>query len=356
MSSSTILNVFITVPLGLFIARIGVLRGGCISLVALLIGSFIGSFLGNYFFIFAAQLIGGIGYAGMAVTGPTFINLLFDRKRVATAMGFFMGGTMMGQFFAFLILPLVTTDNYIASAWLGTLCLSIIVLLLWMFFMKSSLVSDLKARADRNMQSRIAGKSEKNESGMVNEIPSLKNKKVWQIVAGTFFCIASVTSALSFLTAYLVEERGMALEFSSSLVGFSYVVALTFSITAGRLSDKFQTFKWVFFASIVVMVLLRILQVTVPNGFPVSLIAVLQGIPALGTPLLYSAVQTLVSSARQKTIAVSMVTTGSICANALAPMGFGYLVKGVGYFYASLFLIPVSLLGLIGMMTVKEIK
>jgi MFS family permease len=92
MSSSTILNIFITVPLGFFIAKIGVLKGGYISLTALLIGSLIGSFLGRYSFIFVAQLIGGIGYAVMAVTGPTFINLLFDRKRVATAMGFFMGG------------------------------------------------------------------------------------------------------------------------------------------------------------------------------------------------------------------------------------------------------------------------
>jgi MFS family permease len=355
MSSSTILNIFITIPLGFFVGKIGVVKGGYISLGALFIGSLIGSFLGKYFFIFTAQLIGGIGYAMMAVTGPTFISLLFDRKRVATAMSFFVGGNMMGQFLAFLILPLVTTDNYIAPAWFGTFCFSIIIMLLWIFFMKSSLVSDLKAMADRNIQSGIAGESGKNESCAVNEIPSLKNKKVWQVTVGTFFSIASVISVLSFLTAYLVE-RGMTLEFSSSLVGFSYVVAFVSSITAGRLSDKFQTFKWVYLASIAVMTLLRILQVSVPNGFFVSLIAVLQGIPALGTPLLYSAVQTLVSSSREKTIAVSMVTTGSICATAFAPMCFGYLVKDVGYFYASLFLIPVSLLGLIGIMTVKEIK
>jgi predicted MFS family arabinose efflux permease len=292
----------------------------------------------------------------MAVTGPTFINLLFDRKRVVTAMGFFMGGNMMGQFLAFLILPLVTTDNYIASAWIGTFCLSIVIILLWIFFMRSSLISDLRARADRNIQSKIAGKIEKNEGGTVNEIPSLKNKKVWQLVAGTFFNITSVICALSFLTAYLIEERGMVLELASSLVGFSYVVAFAFSITSGRLSDKFQTFKWVYFASILIMVLLRILQVTVPNGFFVSLIAVLQGIPALGNPLLYTAVQTLVSSTRQKTIAVSMVTAGSISATALAPMCFGYMVKGMGYSSASLFLIPVCLLALIGMMTVREIK
>jgi MFS family permease len=356
MSSSTILNIFITVPLGFFIAKIGVVKGGYISIIALFAGSLIGSFFNRYFFIFAAQLIGGIGYATMAVTGPTFINMLFDRRRVATAMGFFMGGTMMGQFLAFLLLPLVTSDTYIASAWLGTFCISIITILLWVFFIKKSLVLDLSAKAGKNIEAQGAGKNEKDESGNAGEISSLKNKKVWQIVAGAFFCIASVVSALSFLTAYLVEERGMSLELSSSLVGFAYVVGFAFAITAGRLSDKFQTFKWVYFASTIVMVLLRIFQVTVPNGFFLCLIVVLQGIPALGTPILYSAVQTLVSSTRQKTIAVSMITTGSICGTALAPICFGYLVKGLGYFYSSLLLVPVSLLALIGMMTVKEIK
>jgi MFS family permease len=303
-----------------------------------------------------AQLTGGIGYATMAVIGPTFINMLFDRKRVATAMGFFMGGAMMGQFLAFLVLPLVTTADYIAPAWIGTFALSIIVILFWLFFIKRSLIVDLMAKANGNIQFKFVTKNEKNESENIAEVPSLRNKKVWQIVAGAFFCIVSVVCALSFLTTYLVEERGMTLELSSSLVGFAYVVAFVFSITAGRLSDKFQTFKWVYFASTMVMVLLRILQVTVPSGFFICLIVVLQGIPALGTPLLYSAVQTLVSSTKQKTIAVSMVTTGSICGTALGPICFGYLVREAGYFYSSLVLIPVSLLALIGMMTIKEIK
>jgi predicted MFS family arabinose efflux permease len=222
--------------------------------------------------------------------------------------------------------------------------------------MRKSLILDVTAGAGRTIQSTIAGKSEMEESGKADEIPSLKNTKVWQVVAGAFFNIASVISALSFLTAYLVEDHGMGLELSSSLVGFSYVVAFAFSIAAGRLSDKFQTFKWVYFASILVMALLRIVQVTVPNRFFICLIVVLQGIPALGTPILFAAVQTLVSSARQKTIAVSMISTGTICGTALGPIGFGYLVRGLGYFYSSLLLVPVSLLGLIGIMTVKEIK
>jgi predicted MFS family arabinose efflux permease len=350
ISSATFLNIFLTLPVGLFIAKIGIRVAGLLSIILLLIGSIIGSFLVGYTPVIIAQAVAGIGNVFVVVSGPVFISLLFSRKGHSTAMGIFTSALTAAQFATFTMLPNITVPGNINPAWRVSLVLILVDALLWLVFVNKKMVASLIKKQE------TLGTNNKDDEGSHFIRDTLKNMSVWQLSIGLFFFMLCAIGVLGYLPSYLVTERGMELSRASLLCSFNALLGLICAIGAGVLADRFKTHKWIYLGAVLVMSSMRFLQPTVPMGIFLFAITILQGVPAAGPGMVFSAVTSLVKNPKQKSIATSIVMTGFLCGTALGPLFFGSLVRSLGYTTSFYILIPLCLLGLIGMLTVKGVK
>jgi ACS family glucarate transporter-like MFS transporter len=352
VSSATFLNIFITLPVGLAVSKIGVRAAGLWCLFFLLAGSAVGSFFNGYSGIMIAQSVAGLGNVLIAVSGPVFINLLFADGRLPIAMGIFTSSLTTAQFISFIVLPRITGVDKIGPAWWISFGLVIFALLCWIIFIPGVLIAHLIKKQTAH---HVTEETHDNSTGFYIK-KSLKNISIWQLASGLFFFMLSAIGVLSYLPSYLVVERGMDLSGASLICGFNAAVGFFCAILAGFLADKLKTCKWIYLTAVIIMAGLRILQPLVPAGFFLVLITVIQGIPAAGTGMVFSAVTSVISHPKEKSIGVSIVTTGFLCGTAISPLLFGFLVRSLGYTTSFFMMVPVAFLGLIGMFAAKGVK
>jgi predicted MFS family arabinose efflux permease len=351
VSSATFLNIFITLPMGFAIAKIGVRTAGLLCIIFLLAGSVVGSLFNSYGGIMIAQSVSGLGNVLIAILGPVFINLLFSKKGLPAAMGIFTSSLTTAQFMTFVLLPRITGVAKISPAWLLSLGLAFIAFLFWIFFVSGDLVVHLT----REQKSQIEdGEHDKTMGVYIRAV--LKNRSIWQFAAGLFFFMLSAIGVLSYLPSYLVAERGFELGRASLICSFNAVVGFFCAIFAGFLAEKLKTYKWIYLMAVVIMACLRIFQPLVPSGLLLILITIIQGIPAAGPGMMFSAMTSIISHPKEKSIGVSIVMTGVLCGTALGPFLFGLLIRSLGYTAGFFIMIPIAFLGLVGMFTAKGVK
>jgi MFS family permease len=338
--------------MGFAVAKIGLRTAGLLCIVLLLAGAGIGSFFNNYNGIIISQSVSGLGNVLIAVSGPVFINLLFVKKGLSLAMGIFTSGLTTAQFITFSLLPRITGVGKISPAWRLSFGLAIAAFLFWLFFISRTLIVNLSGGQKASYV--IDGEQDKSTGFYIKKV--LKNISIWQLAAGLFFFMLSATGVLSYLPSYLVAERGIELGRASLICSFNAAVGFFCAIFAGFLAEKLKTHKWIYLMAVVIMAGLRVFQPLVPSGFLLVLITVIQGIPAAGPGMMFSAVTSVISHPKEKSIGVSIVMTGFLCGTAVSPLLFGLLVRSFGYTTGFFMMIPIAFLGLIGMFTAKGVK
>lgn len=351
ISAATFLNIFITLPIGLMISKIGIRKAGLLSMALLFCGTVIGNAISSYRFIIIAMLLGGIGNVFIAVSGPVFINLLFRKGHAATAMSIFTASSTAAQFMTFILLPRITGIGNIKPAWRIDMVLSFVSFVLWIFFVRRAMIAGLMETHERYNTNT---KPEETDASHIKAV--LKNRSIWKLALSICCFMIAAIGVLGYLPSYLVTERGMELSRASSICSFNALTGFVCAICAGFLADRFKTYKWIFFAAGLVMAALRVLQVTVPAGPLLVAVTVMQGIPAAGPGMVFSAVTQAVSHPKEKSTGVAVVMTGFLCGNALSPLIFGALVRSFGYTTAYFILAPFTLVSLIGIFTVKSVK
>jgi predicted MFS family arabinose efflux permease len=352
VSSATFLNIFITLPMGFVIAKIGVRTAGLVCVIFLLTGSAVGSLFHGYTGIMVAQSVSGLGNVFIAISGPVFINLLFAKGGLPIAMGIFTSSLTTAQFVTFMLFPHITGVDKIAPAWWLSFGLVIIALLSWLFFIPRALIVHLTGEEKTNSVMN----EDHDDDAWFYVKAVLKNISIWQLAAGLFFFMFSAIGVLSYLPSYLVAERGMELGTASFICSFNAMVGFFCAILAGFFADKLKTYKWIYLVAVTIMAGLRVLQPLVPLGFFLIIITVIQGIPAAGPGMMFSAVTSVVSHPKEKSIGMSIVMTGFLCGTAVSPLLFGFLVRSLGYTTSFFIMVPVAFLGLIGMFTAKGVK
>jgi len=351
ISAATLINIFITAPIGFMISKIGIRKAGLLSMAFLFSGSLIGSFMTSYHTIMIAMFLGGVGHVFISVSGLVFINLLFSKGKLATATSIYTSSGVTAQFVTFILLPNITSIGNIKPAWRIDLVLAFVCFLLWIIFVQKRFITNLE------QENAGGGENEKPlEEGSSYVKRVLTNPSIWKLSFSLFLFMIVAMGVLGYLPSYLVSERGFDLKFASFICSFNALVGFVCMIFAGFLADRFNTNKWIFFVATVVMAALRLLQVTVPMGPLLIMITVIQGIPAAGPTMIFSAIGRVVTDPKEKSIAMAIVMTAFLTANALSPLIFGFLVRSMGYSFSHMILAPVAVISLIGIFTVKNLK
>lgn len=160
---------------------------------------------------------------------------------------------------------------------------------------------------------------------------------------------------MSFAPTFLVVEHGYTAEAAGSLVSVCAIVGALSTAIGGTLSDLLKTRKWIYFGALTWMALSRFLIAFLPAGILLNITIWLQGLPAVAMGLLYTVAGEAIAP-EKASVGISVVNTfigiGTLLASAL----FGVLAVAIGYTASFCVFGALTLLGMIGVCTIKGVK
>lgn len=344
LSQTSVLAIFITIPLGVLMNKIGARRMGLLGIAVVTLGSLLGTFFTkNYTMLMISQLIVGAGSAAISIVGPYIISVMFIPAMRGRANGWYITAGTIAQLLMYNIIPRIVTPTDITPAWWLTNIYGAVMFVIWFIFITDEVAPKPAPHEPAAGEKKI---------GMLD---ALKDPKVLQIFVGMIFFMLSAVAVLSFTPSYLVQARGYDVKTAGSLVSVCAIVGAVSTAVGGTLSDLLKTRKWIYFGAIMWMCVSRVLIAFLPNGFLLNLTIWLQGLPSVAMGLAYTVAGEAID--KEKTaVAMSVLSTGTKIGAYFAATIFGFLAASIGFQWSYVVYAVLTLGGLIGVCTIKGVK
>lgn len=343
-SSVNLLGIFITIPLGVVMNKLGPRKIGILGTVLVLAGSLLGTFFTNSFpVMLVSQMVCGAGGAAISIACPYVIACLFEPAMRGKANGAYIMAGTLSQLFMYNIVPRIVTPTNLAPAWWLTNVWCVVMLIVWLITITDEVAPP-------------AGDAGGKSAGLVAQLKALGDPKVLRFFLGGMFMMASAVAVLSMSPAFLVADKGMEVAEAASLVSGSALVGAICSLVGGWLSDTLGTRKWLFVFCFVWMAVSRIMIAFLPAGMLLNITIWLQGIPSITMGLLYTGASDVVEKEKYA-ICVSAIGTGTKIGSLFGASIFGIIAATtLGYAGAYIFFAFVSVAALICMISLKDLK
>lgn len=343
-SSVSLLGIFITIPLGVVMNKLGPRKIGLLGTGMVLVGSLLGTFFTDSFpVMLVSQLVVGAGGAAISIACPYVIACLFEPAMRGKANGAYIMAGTLSQLLMYNLVPRIVTPENVAPAWWFTNIWCVVMVVVWMLTITDEVAPP-------------AGEAGAKSAGLVAQLKALGDPKVLRFFLGGMFMMASAVAVLAMSPAYLVQAKGMDVATAASLVSGSALVGAVCSLVGGWLSDVLGTRKWLFVFCFVWMAVSRILIAYLPEGLLLSITIWGQGIPSITMGLLYTGASDVVEKEKYA-ICVSAIGTGTKIGSFFGATIFGIIAaSALGYVGAYIFFAVVSLAALVCMITLKDLK
>lgn len=343
-STVNVLGIFITIPLGILMNKIGPRKIGIFGMGVLLIGSLLGTFFTTSFpVMLVSQLIVGAGGAAITIACPYVIACLFDPSMRGKANGAYIMAGTLSQLFMYNVVPRIVTETNVAPAWWLTNIWAVVMLIVWMLTINDEVAPP-------------AGDEAGNSPTLIATLKSLVDFRMLKFFIGGMFMMASAVAVLAMTPAYLVAERGMDVTAASALTSVAALVGAICSLVGGWLSDVLHTRKWLFVICFAWMAISRVLIAFLPAGFGLNLCIWLQGIPSITMGLFYTAGSDVIEK-ENYAMCCSVLSTGTKIGSFFGATIFGIIAAtAIGYQGAFIVFGVISLVPLVCMVTLKGLK
>ncbi len=347
ISAVGILGVVLSVPFGILMGKIGPRKTGLLSFVLIIAGSFVGvAGISNYYVMFVSQFIVGGGICAFSVLCPYIIACVFVPELRGRANGLYITAGTIAQLIMYNLIPRITSVDNVAPAWWLTIIYTVVIGVIWMVFITDDVAPPMIAEPAEGDQAKPL---------KISVLATLKDPKVLQLSIGGLAFMMSAMAVLSFTPTYLVMDRGYDQVTASGIVSVAAIVGAVSTAVGGWLSDALHTRKWIYFAALIWMAVSRFLIILLPSGFGLTLVIWAQGLPAVCMGLIYTVAGEQFEP-EKTSVGISTVNTfiglGGLIATAL----FGVLVAAVDYKMTFSIFGIITLVGLLGVFTIKGVK
>lgn len=339
MSVFVFSGIFLAIPSGVIIAKLGYYKTGIIALAAILAGSVVGALNLGYAVMLGSRIVEGVGLILLMTLGPAAVASSFDDKRRGSAMGLLMCFMAFGQIAMFNLAPRIAEAGAWENVWWFTAAYAVVFLVVWVVALRNLDASLAAAGAPSGTEADAAAAPAKLFSKDV-----FLNKGVWLIGITLMVYLIAEQGVISFLPTYLAEVRGMDAAAASSIVSIAPLVGIPVGIVAGMVSDKMGSRKKPLGVLMLASAVTYALMPTFPTGVFVVLV-VLFGIAVMGiVGLCFSAVAELVPPA-QGDMAVALLNTFQWVGIFLSSSLVGLLIEAFGWDVMFYLMVPLAVVG-----------
>jgi MFS family permease len=335
-------GIFLALPSGMIITKLGYYRTGIMALGATLLGSVIGGLNPGYALMLVSRVIEGIGLILLMTVGPAATGAVFSDAKRGSAMGLLMCFMAFGQIAMFNLTPRIVGDSNWEIVWWITSIYAAVFLVIWVFTLgnlDAALAIEVPAAGEPGMTF---------ESRKASLLPKavLLNKGVWLIGLTLLLYLIAEQGVMGFLATYLNKERGLGLDVASSMLSIAPLVGIPVGIIVGILSDKMGSRKRPLGVLMLASAVTYALMPTFSTALYLVLI-VLFGIAVMGiVGLCFSAVTELVEP-QYGGVAVGMLNTFQWVGIFLSGSLVGVLIQEFGWTMTFYILVPVTVIGAI---------
>lgn len=345
ISVFAISGIFLAIPIGAIMQKIGYYKVGIIALAAIVIGSIIGTQKISFEILLLSRIIEGIGLIILTTVGPAVVTQVYKGKKLGAAMGFLMCFMTFGQIIMLNCAPRIASAFGWKKVWLVSAIYAGIILIIW--------VASL-----RNLDSTLDISDSENTHKTNNKLfpkEVFLNWKLWFLGITFMLYLIAQQGVIAFLPSYLTNERGLSTSIAGSLVSIASFIGIPTAILSGMISDKLGTRKKIIF---VLMIASSIVYAIMPF-FPTSVYGIIigaYGLTVMGiVGLCISAASELVSP-EHAGMAVAFMNTMQWLGIFLSSTIFGAFVDFLGYTGAFLMLVPITIVGGILVIIIKALK
>ncbi len=335
MSVFAITGLFLAIPSGFILQRLGYRATGLTALVFLAGGAGGGAFSRGIGSLLLCRLVEGAGLSLMAVTAPDIIALWFAPEKRGKAIGIWSVWVPFGSLTMFILAPLLAVHWGWRAVWQFGWCYTIVVGVLFYFLVKSrtGLPPD-QDHADSCKNLTIQSLS-----------PVLRNRNLW-LISLLFCCFNFVVVAfITWGPTFLHSIRHASLIRASHVMSLMSILNMIAAPLAGWMLDKTGSRKVLCTFPLLAIAFLFPANATASEDLFLALIVAIGFLGGLVPAGVFSSAVEIVGDERLAGMAMAVIQIGQNSGMLLGPLVFGRLVESLGWQVAFWALAPVGVLG-----------
>ena len=334
MSVFALTGLFLAIPAGFILQRLGHRTLGLVALSCLIAGGAIGAFSRGLGILLASRFIEGAGMSFMAVVAPATIALWFASEGRGKAMGVWSTWVPLGSTVMFLLAPfLAGCWGWEGVWWFAVFYTAAMGLFFHLFIRSDPRTSD---QGSSSPGEGLTGKA---------LVRVLRNRDLW-LISLVFCCFNFVyVGFITWAPTFLHQVRHATIARASLLVSVTSVLTMIAAPTAGWISDKIGSRKIICTVPLFLMAFLFPLSPGVTENLFLVLAA---GIGFAGGFIptgVFSAGVEVAGDDRAAGMAMAVIQIGQNSGMLLGPLVFGWAVQSGSWQSAFWILAPVSVLG-----------
>ena len=334
MSVFAVTGLFLAVPSGFILQKLGYRKTGLIALFFVAVGSGTGAFSNGIASLLITRLVEGAGLSLMAVTAPEIVALWFPPDKRGRAMGIWSVWVPFGSTTMFILAPLLSMQWGWRGVWLFGCCYTVAVGVLFYFLVKPSRPSfhQEQSEACRNLSIRSLSRI-------------MRNPNLW-LISLLFCCFNFVI--VSFLTwgpTFLQSVRHVSIIRASHIVSLTSILSMAAAQIAGWTLDRTGARKVMSALPLLVIASLFPASGAVGESLFLFLAAAIGFLAGFVPTSVFSSAADVVGDERLSGIAMAVIQIGQNTGMLLGPLVFGLLIESWGWQVAFWALAPVGVLG-----------
>lgn len=324
MSIISFVGIFIALPAGIIVKKLGLKTLGIVALSLLVIGGLIGGFTASYELLMVGRFFEGAARALVAVVGPAAMAIWFPQSRRGVATGILSTWVGVGQFVALNSAASIAgaSGRYQTVFLVGAIAAAV-GLVLYAIFYRNHPPKGTEFAEDAKI------------AGAIGEAPTvgtvLKNKNIW-FLAIMFMCFTAViVGTASFYPAYL-KGTGIDLVLAGRITSVFSLAPIILGPLFGILSDKIGSRKKIYSFGMVLGIIASIFMFTVSGGTWPWIWMIVTGITCAAVSSVALACPPEVVGRAAAGLGVGVMITGNQIGGFVSPLILGAVRDATGAF------------------------
>lgn len=340
MSIFSVVAIFLAIPLGFSLQKIGIKRAGIIALLSLITGSMLGYYANSPTTLLASRLIEGLGMCLIAIVGPAALSFWFTPEKLGSAMGIWGSWVPLGLVIMFNFAPHIGVESW-QPVWFFTTLYTLFVLVL---FVVCFTIPD-KVQDSLSNNEKVGS-----FSSIVNKI---KKQDIWLLACVFLTYNVCQMSMNSFMPSFMQQNLHM----SSTAAGFTSSLLMFMSIASGALagiwSDKIQSRKIPTLLAMLGLVVCMFFPFSLPANMMTAFMLIVGFFIGIVPVCVFAAAPEIMGNAKDAGLGLSIVAVGQNMGMFIGSGFYGTLIENIGWVHTGYAITPVLCLGIIAAYKMK---